>query len=73
MPERGHGVARSRHEALAMNGPKAARLLRDRAASLRKLVREQMSEDEPKLADDLSQIADDLEARAKRLERVGEG
>ena len=56
-----------------MKGPQVARLLRERAASLRKLAREQMSEDEPKLASDLSQAADDLEVRAKRLERVGEG
>jgi hypothetical protein len=56
-----------------MKAPQAARLLRERAAALRKLAREQMSEDEPKLADDLSRVAADLEARAKRLERVGEG
>jgi hypothetical protein len=56
-----------------MNGPKAARVLRERAAAIRKLAREQMSEDEPGLADNLSQVADDLEERAKRLERVGQG
>lgn len=56
-----------------MKGAAAARLLRARAAAIRKLVREQMSEDEPKLADNLTQVADDLEERAKRLERVGEG
>lgn len=56
-----------------MKGPKAAQLLRERAAAIRKLVREQMSEDEPTLAHNLSQVADDLEERAKRLERVGEG
>ncbi len=55
-----------------MNGQKAAKLLRERAAALRKLVREQMSEDEPELADDLTQVADDLDARAKRLERIGQ-
>jgi hypothetical protein len=58
---------------MAMNGPKAARVLRERAAVIRKLAREQMSEDEPALADNLSQVADDLEERAKRLERVGQG
>lgn len=58
---------------MAMNGPKAARVLRERAAAIRKLAREQMSEDEPALADNLSQVADDLEERAKRLERVGQG
>ena len=57
---------------MAIKGAEAARLLRARAAAIRKLVREQMSEDEPELADDLTQVADDLEARAKRLERVGE-
>jgi hypothetical protein len=56
---------------MAMNGPKAARVLRERAAAIRKLAREQMSEDEPALADNLSQVADDLEERAKRLERTG--
>jgi hypothetical protein len=56
-----------------MKGPKAAKLLRERAAAIRKLVREQMQEDEPELADDLSQVADDLDARAKRLERTGQG
>lgn len=33
-----------------MRAPKAARLLREAAAALRKLARKQMSEDEPKLA-----------------------
>lgn len=56
-----------------MNGHKAAKLLRERAEAIRKLVREQMREDEPQLADDLSQVADDLDARAKRLERTGQG
>ena len=55
-----------------MTGPKAARLLRERAAAIRKLAREQMDDDEPALANNLSQVADDLEERAKRLERVGE-
>ena len=55
-----------------MNGPKAAKLLRERAAALRKLVREQMRDDEPELADDLAQVADDLDARAKRLEGTGQ-
>ncbi|HUC66464.1 MAG TPA: hypothetical protein VMA53_13585 [Stellaceae bacterium] len=55
-----------------MKGPKAAKLLRERAAAIRKLVREQMRDDEPELADDLSQVADDLDARAKRLERSGQ-
>ena len=50
-----------------MKGPEAARLLRARAAAIRKLVREQMSEDEPALANNLSQVADDLEERARRL------
>lgn len=54
-----------------MKGRKAAKVLRERAAALRKLVREQMSEEEPELADDLAHAADDLDARAERLERIG--
>jgi hypothetical protein len=73
MLARRHRVGRARHGVLAMKGPVAARLLRERAASLRKLAQDQMSDDEPKLASDLAQAADDLEARAKRLERVGAG
>lgn len=53
-----------------MTGHKAAKLLRERAAAIRKLAREQMEEDEPKLAGDLAEIADDLEMRADRLERT---
>jgi hypothetical protein len=66
------GPLACKHGVEPMKGAEAARLLRARAAAIRKLVREQMSEDEPKLADNLTQVADDLEERAKRLERVGE-
>jgi hypothetical protein len=54
-----------------MKGRKAAKVLRERAEALRKLVREQMRGDEPELAEDLSHAADDLDARAERLERIG--
>lgn len=52
----------------ALKVPQAARMLRERAAALRRLAREQMDEEEPMLADDLSRIAADLEERANRLE-----
>lgn len=54
-----------------MKGRKAAKVLRERAAALRKLVREQMRAEEPELADGLAHAADDLDARAERLERIG--